>query len=197
MADNTEYLPQIEPIDDSRTYREGKIIGGNNVVDPTAKNVIVTGFSNFIGEDTNNIAVMNSTGCAVSSGVTDTFLLNCSGLTILDSGLTYIANTLIAANSFSGGAVNTGYRVETLDEQSITATDATVELSGGVVTAIGLPPAAGHNRIYNVKNLQSINADVETYGVGDWIDSINYRVTLTQYDSVTLQSNGVDNYIII
>jgi len=197
MADNTEYLPQIGVIDDSRTERNYKLIGDGNVVSISAKDIVVNGQNNFVGEECQRINILASSGCTVTSGVTDISITGSSGLTINESSLTYIKNVLITDSSFSGGAVNTTYRVETLDAQSITATDATVELIGESVTVILLPPASGHNRIYNIKNLQVIDSDVEVYGGSDQIDSINDRVTLSQYDSVTVQSDGGINYIIL
>jgi hypothetical protein len=58
------------------------VSGENNIVDPTAKGIIVSGSSNFVGANCTNVSLVASSGCCVMADVQNVTLVNCSGLTI-------------------------------------------------------------------------------------------------------------------
>lgn len=78
------------------TGRNAIVSGENNIVDPSAKAIIVSGSSNFVGANCENISLTSSSGCSVLAGVTNVTLVNCSNLQIdaSYSGKTVIENVI-------------------------------------------------------------------------------------------------------
>jgi hypothetical protein len=196
-----EYFPIIgQAIKPNKLFRQS-IIGHGNQVASTAQDIIVNGFGNSIGDDCRSINILNTSGSSVTSGVIGVNLFSCSGLIIDESDVIYIKNVKITESSFgitSGvtfsqsliytGAV--GSYDMTTDNFTVVATQQPLQL--------GLPPAVGQTQVYNIKN--QTGADLTFYGdLLSGTDTIEGETSATIGDgaSLTLQSNGSTNYIII
>jgi len=201
MADNTEYLPQIGVIDDTRTQRNYKLIGEDNIVHKTSSDVVVNGVGNFVGEECKRVNILASSGCVVTSGVTDVSLINSSGVTVnYPGGVTYIDNQLVTADSFITSGVTVSQSIVTLSDAVVyemTTSDYTV-ISNNNGNEIYLPPAAGQTQVFHVKNIDSDDFTLYVYPLtSDTIDLTEDRIVLAQYDTVTVQSDGSTNYYIL
>jgi len=201
MADNTEYLPQIGVIDDTRTQRNYKLIGEDNIVHKTSSDVVVNGVGNFVGEECKRVNILASSGCVVTSGVTDVSLINSSGVTVnYPGGVIYIDNQLVTADSFITSGVTVSQSIVTLSDAVVyemTTSDYTV-ISNNNGNEIYLPPAAGQTQVFHVKNIDSDDFTLYVYPLtSDTIDLTEDRIVLAQYDTVTVQSDGSTNYYIL
>jgi len=201
-----EYFPIIgQPIKPNKLFRQS-IIGYGNQVASTAQDIIVNGEGNFIGDDCRSINILNTSGSVVTSGVIGVNLFSCSGLIIEESDVIYIKNVKITEDSFSGGggSITSG----TTFSQSLIYTGAVANydmttdnytvVATGQPLQLGLPPAIGQTQVYNIKN--QTGADLTFYGdLLSGTDTIEGETSATIGDgaSLTLQSNGSTNYIII
>ena len=201
-----EYFPIIgQGQKPNKVFRQS-IIGAGNNVEPTAQDIIVNGFGNYIGEECRNINLLNTSACIVSSGIIGVNLFSCSGLVINDSDTIYIRNVLITEDSFSGGGSIPSSGVTYSESYTIAGGDYDVLLADSTIVnfidgnTFYLPVTAGQTQKFNLKNLSSQTLVI------DFIDTsvkhidgdpnlvpllLNYR------DSVTLQSNGSNGYIIL
>ena len=68
---------------------DGNIIGNGSV------NITITGDNNVVGSDCSCINIQCSSGNTVMAGLSNVVLINCSGLTIEESDVTYINNTKV------------------------------------------------------------------------------------------------------
>ena len=191
---NEEYFPKNTPKTPPNTYIDTVINGFGNIVEPSSRNTQVNGDGNFVGEETANINILNSSGCTVSSGVIGCTIINSSGITVSDDNLVYINNKLFTA----GGTSSTSYDIYTA-EAILTLDNGTVEQRSSVAQLTILPLAAGHNQKFNIKNNSTTEVDqpvVPKLGSGDTIDGTD-GLFLTYLDSITVQSDGTSNYIIL
>lgn len=198
MADNTEFLPQAQPIDPSHVRRNITIIGSGNVVDITSLNTIVSGRGNFVGEDTRGINLLGCTDCVVVSGVTNVNVINSSGVTVLESDTTYIKDIEISSDSFivSGVTFSQGYHIVSDFGYTITLDDYTIDDVNGL-SEITLPAASGHTQVFNIKITGALG-DTTVFLTGlDTIEGVAQNTQLSQGDNLTVQSNGSSNYIIL
>lgn len=195
MADNTDFLPQSESIDPPHVVRNRTIIGDSNIVDVSSINTIVSGLNNFVGAHTKNINILGSTNCQVTSGVTNVNIINSSGVSVTESDTTYIKNVVISVDSFitSGVTFSQGYRIAN-GSVIVTLDDYTIEDPVGG-SQVQLPSPVGHTQIFNVKLTGSTESAVIVEG-GLFIDDSTQQF-LTQFDNLTVQSNGSNKYIII
>jgi len=208
MADNTEYLPQIGVIDDTRTSRNYKLIGDGNVVAKTSSDVVVNGVNNFVGEDCQRINVLASSGCVITSGTTDVSIINSSGITVnAPGGVTYIDGLQITSDSFivSGVTASQGIKFVSSEEEDyqMTTDDYTVVVTTSASesdTEIYLPDAAGQTQVFRVKaelfTTEGVTVQVRTFEDNGFIDE-EQIIELLAGDAITVQSDGSSNYYIL
>lgn len=82
---------------DTNTYnsQSATVKGTQNLVSKLAYNVTITGDNNRVMASAQNINLIGSSNCFISSGVQNVTLINCDGITINDSDVTYINNQLV------------------------------------------------------------------------------------------------------
>lgn len=196
MSDNSDFIPRYFPTNPMRTYMDSVINGAGNIVDPSAQNVIVNGDRNYVGGRASNVTILNSSGCVVNPDVVGAVIINSSGVTISDDNLVYINNVLVTNSSFGTGS----YVSTAANGYSITSANETLEIryTGSMGTYV-LPSPLGHNRKYTIKNMSANDQEVLAYGytIDDTTSGGAGRVTLGTLDSITVQSDGISNYIII
>tara|TARA_R100001244_G_scaffold63542_1_gene52771 strand:- start:6054 stop:6692 length:639 start_codon:yes stop_codon:yes gene_type:complete len=205
---STEYFPIISNASKPNRLFRHAIIGESNSVSSSAQDIVVNGVGNFIGDECRNINLLNTSACIVSSGVISANLFSCSGLTIDVNDVIYIKNVLITEDSFGGGGggITSGvtfsqaYRATTptdLPEATVSLSDYTVEYFGTGSETSFLSPAAGQTQIFNIKNSKTIEV-LNIYPDGsDTIEGASIITLNSTGDTVTLQSNGTNNYIIL
>ena len=171
-----------------------------DVVEDSAENVISNGGGNYIGEECKEINILNSSGCTVTSGVIGVNLFACSGISVYESNVIYIKNVKITEGNFLTSGVT--FDQSLVYTGAVASYDMTTDNYTVVVTGqpiqLGLPPAAGQTQVYNVKNITG--SDLTFYGdLAFGTDTIENETSATIPDraSLTLQSNGSTNYIII
>jgi hypothetical protein len=192
MSDNSDFIPRYYPTNPMRTYMDSVINGAGNIVDPSAQNVIVNGDRNYVGGRASNITILNSSGCVINPDVVGAVIINSSGVTISDDNLVYINNTLITNASLSTGS----YVVTSLGAYTMTVANETLDIQySGSLGDYSLPYAVGHNKKFIIKNNTLNDQNVLRQG-SDTIDG-NATITIGTFDSITVQSNGISNYIII
>lgn len=194
MADNNEYQPIYNPVSKPNTLIDTVIGNRNNIIEPSAINVFVTGEANYVGENCEDIVIINSSGCVVVPNAKMVTIINSSGVVAYNTGDIYIRNSTLSSGTIDNGS----YRKVNIAVDYILTTDETVEIvyaSSGSTEYI-LPLALGHNEKFNIKNSSLYDKVVYRQG-SDTIDITNTSVILAPYDSITVQSDGVSNYIII
>lgn len=197
MADNTEYLPQIGVIDDSRTLRNYKLVGDGNVVHRTSTDVIVNGKDNFVGEECQRVNILASSGCTITSGVTDVSIINSSGITVNYPGnVIYVDNFLVTSSSFitSGTTFNQSFAYTGELNYDMTTEDYTVV--NVTNTEILLPPALGQTQVFRIVNACGVDNTFYTTG-SDTIYGFDNNITLSDGDAITVQSDGSSKYFVL
>ena len=195
---NEELFPQYKKNEIPKSYIDTVIKGSGNIIEDSSRNTIVTGDNNYVGEETESITILNSSGCVVSSGVVGCVIIGSSGVVVSDNNLLYINNVLITSANTSSD----GYRKSTTQYTIISLEDGTIDLqyntSGGICY---LPFPTGHNKKFTIKNNSPTFNDHEVWASGYTIDNSTSggagKVTLAYLESITVQSDGVSNYIII
>jgi len=198
MADNTDYFPQIRTVNKPNEYVNSTIRGRGNTVDKTAENVIVNGANNYVGEGCRDVNLLNSSGCTVSSGVVGINMISCSGLTAFDSGKIYIENVEISDDSFISSGSTYSQSFITVSGASLyymTTANYTVVSAHGS-NEIYLPEASGQTQVFNLKNQTGGDFTWYPFGSGNYIEDESSIIT-ADGESITLQSDGSSNYIII
>jgi hypothetical protein len=200
-----EYFPIISNASKPNRLFRHAIIGEGNSVSSSAQDIIVNGSGNFIGDECRSINLLNTSSCIVSSGVIGVNLFSCSGLTVNDSDTIFIKNIEITDSSFltSGVTYSQSYNIVYPSGQyNIMLSDYTVDVSrmfpGGAMNVV-LPAASGHTQEFNIKNSNpSAPFDVTVDVTGaDTIDRVNTFIIISVNDSLTVQSNGSNGYIIL
>lgn len=170
-----------------------------------------------IEDDARNVVIKHNTGNIYVAGGADTTLDLVSDLAILqydnniDKWLCLTSttgastgnnNTWTGYNYFNGGV---GYKFTALSGTSVTLDNTyyTVDCvhAGGGIIVVTLPPAATYPGIvYNVRKGVAAITNVQVFpSVGETINSYGGgpNIISTLYESVTYQSDGVDNWVIL
>lgn len=188
---NEEIFPKNGIKEPFNAYIDVVIKGAGNIIEHSARNVIVNGENNYVGDGAKNINIFNSSGCIVSSGVIGCTLISSSGVIVNTDGLCYINNTLINNNS-----IPTGSYVVVTSNYSLTSSNDTVEIKKTSSGNFYLPSCIGNNRKFNIKNSSLVLHSIYPANGSETIDG-NSLISIGTLDSVTVQSDGVSNYIII
>ncbi|CAB5218306.1 hypothetical protein UFOVP212_12 [uncultured Caudovirales phage] len=77
----------------------GNVVAHSNIVSNTIRGCVITGTDNFIGDGCENIILDNCTRCTIPSGSRNVSLTNCSDLTIAQSDVTYVSNSVQNSDS--------------------------------------------------------------------------------------------------
>jgi hypothetical protein len=191
----SDKLPLYSPFERVNVLRDNIIVSGDSVVEDSARNVIVSGEGNYVGDFCEDIALFNCSGCIVapySRGVT---MLNCSGITEISSGTIYISNQTITSSSFNSSGTTSSVDVTfvTSATYTLTATDRyiVVRTSPCTITIPSwLSDLGSVDTVYDIKNNGGGDIDLTT-SASNGIDydvtaGINSTITLAQGDAVTL-----------
>ena len=186
------------------TQRNGNVFGGENLgenvfIHESTLGAKVSGSDIYIAGGTKGISVLGSSGVTVAGGVEYTTVLGSSGSTITQSGAVYI-NSLAIKDT--GSAV----RVKSITGNYTAAWSDTVLLvnaSGGNIT-ITLPdsgfvasPKDEMGKLFYIKKVDSSANTVTIDGYSaQTIDGVATYVINSQYDSVTLVSDGSNFHIV-
>jgi hypothetical protein len=187
----SDKLPLYSPFERVNVLRDNIIVSGDSVVEDSARNVIVSGEGNYVGDFCEDIALFNCSGCIVapySRGVT---MLNCSGVTEISSGTIYISNQQVFNTSFTNPSVDVTF--VTSATYTLTATDRYIVVRTSPCT-ITIPSwisdLGSVDTVYYIKNNGGGDIDLTT-SASNGIDydvtaGINSTITLAQGDAVTL-----------
>lgn len=168
---------------DLKNIGNNSVIGDSNYVSKTSSGSIIGGQNNRVGNNTNMVSILNSSGVAVLGELTNVSVINTNDITISESNVSYVNGIrIIGENSIYeinqsqniGGAgvyLCTGVITITMDTKFLRAGDTIMikRNAGGVVTISG----GGIN-----------------------IDGAATFTLSTLYDSLTIYYNG-DSYSII
>ena len=198
---NQEEFPKQRSIEPPQTYIDSVIKGTGNIIQRSAKNVIVNGDNNYVAEEAKNINIFNSSGCVVSSGVIGVTLINSSGVVASTDNVVYINNTEFKLE----GAIPTGNYRESAINTAITLADETLNIKNptpSTVTIVVLPTAFGHNQRFTIKNNSPSLNDVHIFAYSETIDNDPgsggaAKLIISYLDAVELMSDGISNYMII
>jgi hypothetical protein len=142
----------------SGVIKKGILATGGNVINDNTNGLVITGNGNNVGGDNSNILIQGDDN-VILPGITDVALINTSGLTIAESGVTYINDVLYSSKKYGAfhdestqtvAAINTNYEI------SLSNTD----LSSGV--SLGSPSSrivVANTGVYNITfSIQLTNA---------------------------------------
>lgn len=174
-------------------------LGENVFIPESAIGIKVNGSDITIGEYVKNISVIASSGIAIVSGINNTAIISSSGTVVNKSGALYI-NSLPIKDT--GSAV----RVKSITGNYTALWSDTVLLvnaTGGNIT-VTLPdsgtvasPKDEMGKIFYVKKVDATANTVTIDGYStQTIDGATTNVINTQYDSVTIVSDGSNWHII-
>jgi len=186
------------------TQRTGNVFGGeslgeNVIIHDSTLGAKVSGSDIYIAGGTKGISVLGSSGVTVAGGVEYTTVLGSSGSTITQSGAVYI-NSLAIKDT--GSAV----RVKSITGNFTASWSDTVLLvnaTAGNIT-ITLPDsgfvASPKDEMGKLFYIKKVDASVNTVTIDGYsaqtIDGAATYVINTQYDSVTIVSDGSNYHIV-
>jgi hypothetical protein len=159
MADNTEFTPIYTEVERPHFRTDFVIRGANNIISPTAKNIICFGDNNYIGEDCENISMMNSSACIVSPGVRGVVLMNTSGVTISENDTVYIQNQNVTSGSFVSNTANV--RIIMGSDTALITDDILIIPTSSETITIPSCSTLGINKRYEIKNIS--DGDIYLY----------------------------------
>ena len=196
-----ETFPKTSSVTRPNVLKNINIVGRGNNVSPSADNVNVNGDRNSVGDECKDIQIFSSSGCVVFGGIKNITIINSSGVTASTDDQVWINNYLYPP--IKGGVKVT----QAINNYIVLAVDEFIECDAtGVQSSlqVRLMPATssdvysgGYGRIINIKKTDSTSKSVSisTGGFGT-IDDQATIILSTQYESVTLISNGTNYYII-
>ena len=193
MEENNEYTPLLEPIDKPNFYRNVTISSITNVVEQSAENVIVNGLDNYVGEGCNNINIFASSGCIVSSGVTNCTIIASSGITGSSNEI-WVSNTNYTNNVPSplvseALLINANYTATYSDEFMI------INTAGVTITLPSYLSGINPNKTFIIKNVSGGDCYIN-YASGFDLDGAATSITSYDGESYTLRTY-YNSYFII
>lgn len=184
-----------------------------NYVSTSTRASFVSGTRNNIGSGTENITLLNSSGCTVLAGVHGVTLINTSGVTVGESDVLMINNvatpSIYQPYSNITNVSGSSYNIKVHDGTLLVttgATNTTINLSFGfpqfVRQQINYGIVGGNvsldlTKVYNIKKVDSGVGQViiDPSGSGT-IDGSSTATITSQYDSLTIQYDGTNWHII-
>jgi hypothetical protein len=174
-------------------------LGYNVFIDSSAIGAKVNGTDIYVGGGTQNISVLSSSGVSVLPGTNNTVVLASSGTTIDRSGAVYINSLPIkdTASAIRVKSVTANYTTDWYD------TILLVNATGGNIT-ITLPDsglvASTKDEMGKIYHIKKVDASANTVTIDGYstqtIDGAATNVITTQYDSITIVSDGSNWHII-
>lgn len=164
------------------------IVGTNNYVSSTARGVILNGSSLRVGENTQNITIVASSGVTVASGLVNVSVINSNDIAVTESNVSYLNGNKVLGRSNiytvttsqtiygAGTYYCNGLLTLTLSTSNLIAND-TIQIFNTGISNVDVS-GGGLNIVY------SNNNSVSTYHMNG------------KYDSLTLKYTGI-NYIIV
>jgi len=185
MSDNTEYFPNQEFHEQPNAIIDSVIKGYGNIVAHSTRNTIVNGDSNYVGEETKNITILNSSGCVVSSGVVGCVIIASSGVVVTDSGQMWISNNRVDLNpipNIEPRYITDNYTATLLDDLIV------VDAIGVNIHLLSYTDLGNVSKRYYIKNASTGDITLTTSSLG--FDPITRATTITlaSEEAVTVQA---------
>lgn len=138
--DTGEIAPELKTMQPTVMERGNINLGDNNIIADSAKNIMVIGFNNTVGEKCVNISVLQSSGCVVAGGLVNVSIEHSSGITVTEDNTKVERN--VTVYSPSSGSVYGTY-IPTIVSSTNTTGTPTVERAqwmrvGSIVTVSGV-----------------------------------------------------------
>lgn len=203
-AEAAPFLPSGSlPLGSSTQKDDVVVTGMRNNIGGNVKSAIINGDYNSVYGD--NITLLNSSGCNIDGSVHGITAINTSGTTFSISDGFYLYGSYFPRVGLPFAKVRSiGAATKTIN---VNATDGCLFITtAGTRSTVNLP-IAGSYGVYDSAALagKAITIKKMDSGVGDVFivpatgglieDAANYSLT-TQYQSITIQSNGTNWYII-
>jgi hypothetical protein len=181
------------------TVQGGESLGENIFIHDSTIGAKVSGSDIYIAGGTKGVSVLGSSGVTVAGGVEYTMVLGSSGTTVTQSGALYI-------NGLAVKDTGSGVRVKSVTANYDAVWSDTVLLvnaSGGNIT-INLPDsgfvASAKDEMGKLFYIKKVDASANTVTIDGYstqtIDGAGTYVINTQYDSVTIVSDGSNYHIV-
>jgi hypothetical protein len=185
------------PQQDGNNYnaRTNEVTGEDNFVSIKATNVNIKGDSNQVYSGVDGATLIDSNNNIISAGLADVVLINTDGVTVTESGVTYIGGQKVNPDQISlPTAVETVTTSQTVSSDVLTYMGDTS--SGDITMTFNLVGEVyTEGQIWNFKKVASSNQFIISISGGtiDGAASINIA---TIYDNAAVQYDGT-NFIII
>lgn len=185
------------PQQDGNNYnaRTNQVTGEDNFVSIKATNVNIKGDGNQVYSGVDGATLIDSNNNVISAGLADVVLINTDGVTVTESGVTYIGGQKVNADQISlPTAVETVTASQTVQSDVLTYICDTS--SGDITMTFNLVGEIyKEGQIWNFKKSSASNQLIISVGGGTIDGSASINV-LTLYDNAAVQYDGT-NFIII
>ena len=166
----------------------GMDYGTGNRIGYGVRSYFVTGNYNSIGDGSNNVTILDSSGVTVAGGLTNVYISGSNNLEVVDSNVTVVNNTYVSgANSTRSTSQNS-----TMSDRCNTYF---IDTTGGARTFRLLTALGRQGKDVTIKNIGTNTLRVIANS-GETIDGSSFVDIVTQYDSITIKSDN-DNWYII
>lgn len=168
--------------------RSHHVSGDDNYISRSATNVDIKGNSNKVYSNALNVTIQGDDNI-IKSGVSNVNLINTNGLTISQSNITVVNNSILG----SGSLVEVSTTPYTATEEILTYL---VDTSGGNIE-LYLPDTTEIGQTFDIKLIEASNTlNITTASGTPRIDGAANKSTSNLYDSFSIRFDGVDYQII-
>jgi hypothetical protein len=154
----------------------------NNYVSESAERIFVSGNDNSIGQNCQNVSIINSSGCIVYGGLRNVSVINSSGVTVTENNISYIRNRVYSSESDGVTQTNSSYSEDHHEYYVYCNTT-----SGSIVYE---PPSAPTNKGRQISVIKT-DAGANTVSIST---AAGTRTLTTQYDTLVISSDGTSWY---
>lgn len=162
--------------------------GYGNRVGSNVQGYFILGNYNTIGDNATSITMIDSSGCTVAGGTNGIKLIGCRNLEVVESGVTVIDNVYVKGDNATFTTTQNFDMSDRVNKYFIDTTAANKTFY--LLTAEGR-----EGREVTIKNIGTNTLRIRPND-GETLDGAAFLDVVTQYDSVTITSNGTDWYII-